>query len=204
MRKVFETLCLLFAITTFLLIESCASSYKAINPATVKYNGTSESEGVIFEYKYGVLQESGNSKYANKEIKKGLQVVSIKVTNNSEKAISFAEDIKVYSRNQIVLPVEPEIIQGQLKQPTPVYLLYGLLWLTISKCENDDCNNTPLPIGLPIAIGNMVVAGTANENFLAELKHHNLLTKKIEPGETAFGLMGIKSTGYGALTIKVD
>lgn len=204
MKKFFKKLLLIFTLGLFVLIGSCASSYNAIYSSTIKYNGISESDGVWFEYKYDVLQEAGNKKYAQKEVKKGYQIISVKITNNSDKAISFADHIKIFSGTQPVIPEAPEKIRRIIKQTTPAYLLYGLLWLNISKCENLECESTSLPIGIPIAIGNMIVSGAANGDFLSELRQNNLINKVIEPGETAYGLMGVKSTGYGNLNLLVE
>lgn len=158
----------------------------------------------MFDYKYDVLEESGNRKYARREQRRGLQVIGPKITNNSDETITLVENVKIYADNQLAIPIEPQYIQNQLKQPVPIYLLYILLWLTFGSCENNDCNTTAIPIGLPISIGNMAVDGTANAKFLDELKSNNFLSKQIKPGEKAYGLVGFKSTGYSPLSFKVN
>ncbi|MEM6830762.1 MAG: hypothetical protein AAF551_09625 [Bacteroidota bacterium] len=186
-----------------ILVSSCASSYQLINPRSVNYYGRVEDSGVIFEYKYNVLKESGNKKYAKRELRKDLQVVSMKITNNSSETISFAEDVEIHCSGRPIVPVDPEIVVAQLKQPVPIYLLYLLLWLTVSDCQNNECDVTPIPIGLPIGVGNMIVANNANFKFRAELQAANVLSKKIEPGKAAYGILSFKSTGYNPLTFKV-
>jgi hypothetical protein len=106
--------------------------------------------------------------------------------------------------DRLVLPMEPKQVSQQLKQPAPLYLLWGLLWVTITKCEGEDCSVTPLPVGLAIGLINVGVASSANKKFLAELDATNILDKTIQPGETVYGLIGISSDITAPLTLKVN
>jgi hypothetical protein len=93
----------------------------------------------------------------------------------------------------------------ELKQPTPLYLLWGLLWLSVGGgCDDGgDCESgTPIPIGFGIAAINMGIAGGANNNFLSELKANNMLDKTIHPGETVYGLVGLPIETPDALVFK--
>jgi hypothetical protein len=49
----------------------------------------------------------------------------------------------------------------------------------------------------------MVGAGGANQNFLKELNTFNLINKTIKPGETVYGIIGIRDIGYNPINIKV-
>lgn len=193
----------MFFLAIFFL-SSCAANYKMINPRGVNYQANSNDENVFFSYKYNVLEESGNKKYAKKERKKNLSVVAVKLVNNKTVPIKFAEDVKIYSGNEIVLPVESEIVKNELKQIAPLYLLYSLLWVTIYDCDSNgfDCSVTPIPVGLAIGLGNMAVAGSANQNFLRELMANDILHREIQPGETVYGLIGVKDTGYNPLEFR--
>ena len=187
-----------------LISLSCASRYNLINPRSLNYVGTSEDSGVILQYKYDVLNSVRNKKYSKKEDKKGVQLVSVKVTNNSPDPVSFIDDVKIYSGEKRILPMAPKLIHSQLKQNAAIYILYGLLWFTISNCEDGECDNIAIPIGLPIGIGNIAYAASANKRFLQELEAYNLLNKTIAPGETVYGLVGVESTGFDPLTFEVE
>ena len=187
-----------------IVLNSCASNYNLIHPESLSYIGESENNGVKFDYKYGVLEESQNRKYAKKEGKKGVKVVAIKITNDSGQAFTFGEAVKVFANDMEIEPMLPDQIKKSLKQSTPIYLLYSLLVLNIGNCENGDCNTTTIPIGIPITIGNMAVAGSANQKFLGELNHTDLSKKEIGPGETVHGLIGIKTPYAPKLTFTVD
>ena len=64
-----------------------------------------------------------------------------------------------------------------------------------------------IPIGLAlgpgITIGNMAVAGTANKRFMEELKTYNLIGHQLQPGETAYGLIGVQDFTFNALSAKI-
>jgi hypothetical protein len=89
-----------------------------------------------------------------------------------------------------------------LKQGVPVYLLY-LLLTPMNLYTGDDVTPIGLVLGPGIAFGNMIGAGGANQNFLKELESFNLMNKSIQPGETLYGIIGIRDSGYNPITIKV-
>ena len=77
--------------TAIITLTSCASSYKPTTPKTQNYASSSKVNNVKLEYKYNLLQK----KYAKKEVKKGVKVVAVKVTNNSDNDLMFGSDIKL-------------------------------------------------------------------------------------------------------------
>ncbi|HEX5171682.1 MAG TPA: hypothetical protein VFW11_21030 [Cyclobacteriaceae bacterium] len=183
---------------------SCAGSYKAIKPATLSYTGEDDVDGLIASYRYDVLRETGNKKYANKELKKGIKLVAVKIENNTGRTISLRNDVRIYSGERQVLPLDPKIVHHSLRQPAPLYLLWGLLWLTITNCDDDDCSVTPIPVGLGIGLINVGIASSANSKFLDELYQTNILDKEIKAGETAYGLVGISAEVTSQLKFRLD
>lgn len=105
--------------------------------------------------------------------------------------------------------MEPAIVARQVRQSVPIYALYALLSI-ISFHTFDQYgqveSSTPigLYIGPPIAVGNMIVAGSANKNFKAELMGTSLLHRTIADGETVYGLISIPENGYRPLSIKIN
>ncbi|MDW3193453.1 MAG: hypothetical protein R8G66_13855 [Cytophagales bacterium] len=185
------------------LLASCASSYRNINPNGLNYNGSHEHNGVTFQYKYDVLRESGNKKYAKRETKKEVQLIGLSITNNSDQPLTLAKDVNIIANNEVVLPLDPKSTQSFLKQNVPIYLLYFLLSFNTQSCENGDCETTIYPIGIPIAAGNMIMAGSANSKFLNELETKDILNKTVQRGETVYGLVGLRSTQYAPLTFEI-
>ncbi len=76
-------------------LTSCASGYKMIEPKSINYVSTNETDNVKLEYKYDLLDK----KYAKKELKKDVRLVAVKITNNSEKDIMFGGDTKLTYEN---------------------------------------------------------------------------------------------------------
>ena len=200
----------LFAVVVVILsLNSCASSYKMIEPSSLNYLSVKENDGVKFEYKYNLL----NKKYSKKEDKKSLKIAAVKITNNSGRDLHFGNDISItYENGNLINIVDNDYAFKTLKQSTATYLLYLLLTPTsIYRTETTDGfteTETIFPIGLilgpGIAGGNMLIAGSANKKLKKELMEYDLSDKIIKNGETKVGLIGIQSTSYDALTFRID
>ena len=195
---------------TFLFIAiasltSCASGYKMIAPKTINYVSTNETEKVTLEYKYDVLDK----KYAKKELKRGVKLVSVKITNNSEKDIMFGRDAKLtYENGDEIFIMENDKVFKTLKQSSASYLFYLLLTPLNFETTSSSGNTSSTPIGLAIgpglAGGNMIAAGSANNKFKTELLEYNINGTLIKKGETAYGLIGIKSDSFDSLKLKIE
>ncbi|MFT5617784.1 MAG: hypothetical protein ACI85I_001010 [Arenicella sp.] len=190
------------------LITSCASSYTNLNPRNTFYISSEKPEEITLSYKYGVLKESGNKKYSKKEDKSGLQVVAVKVTNNSDRAVTLNENYSIYAGGSQVNLMSPSYVAKEIKQGVAIYLLYMLLTPMVYT-ESDDFGRTTstTPVGLIIGPGitllNIGRAASANAKFRKDLENFSLIGKSIAPGETAYGLMGVQNTGYAPLKAKL-
>lgn len=209
MKTVFtKTICLL---GLSCMLGSCASSYKPIIPQNINYTAKTESDQVLLEYKYDVLLERKNKKYAKRERKKFIQVAAVKITNNSDQTITLGENTTFMSGTNYFTPLEPVVTHSQLKQGVPIYLLYLLMFNGKLVTEETYVNGvktaeSSFPIGLILGPGltalNMIKAGTANQNFLAELKRHDIKGKQVRPGETIYGLVPVPNSSYNPLYLK--
>ena len=194
---------------TTLSLTNCASRYNNINPTSVKYVSQTEKNNIKLEYQYSLLEK----KYAKKETKKGVKVVSFKITNNSDKDIVFGDDVTLnYANSEAVNVLQPEQTFKTLKQQTPLYLLYLLLTplnfytsTTNSYGVEEQTSSTPigLVVGPGLAIGNMIQSGSANKKFKTELEQYNLNGQVIKQGESKYGLTGIKTFHHDALKLNV-
>ena len=196
-----------YSLIAVILFASCASSYKPIGPQGLDYRNVSKKDGLDFSYKYEVLSLRGNKKYAKKEEKRDVDVVAVKITNNTSNALHFNRDLKIVSNGRELIPMEREVVSKKIRQRVAIYLLYALLTVqtqtlkcgsTSTGCEFD---RKVYPIGIPIAIGNMVVAGSANDNFKNELLIYDLNNKTIEPGQTVHGILGFRNLEFGSMEI---
>ena len=189
------------SILTLLGLGACASSYNAIRPELLNYQSNQSTQEVDFFYRYDVLNERGNKKYAKKESRSGVKVVAVKIVNNSKKAFTFGEDLKVHRNGTPVNLMTPDLVISSLKQGVPIYLLYLLLTPMRLITPQDD-----YPIGLlvgpGITVGNMAVASTANKRLEREMADNFLNGKVVQPGETVYGIIGIADQGYSPLELK--
>ncbi|MEL7340176.1 MAG: hypothetical protein AAGM67_06795, partial [Bacteroidota bacterium] len=105
---------------------------------------------------------------------------------------------------QQILPLDQKIVHTALKQRAPLYFLYFLLFGYFEFCNGNDCVDIPIPIGVPIGLINYNKANKANDEFREELKQYDLLNMSIEPGQEAFGLLGIPKLAGAKLRFEVQ
>lgn len=189
------------------IMSSCASSYHAVNPRHLYYPTEEPINGLSFSYRYNMLKENGNKKYAKKEFKKDIDVVAIELTNHTSQPLSFREDIELFAGDNYVRPMETEIAYKELNQNTPIYLLYLLLTPLRVFFTNSNGETSSFPAGLILGPGittlNMVKAGSANRAFREELRYNHLINRTVEPGETVRGIVALSSTNHAPLRAKV-
>ncbi|WP_417369111.1 hypothetical protein [Gelidibacter japonicus] len=205
--KIIKITLLFIAIAT---LTNCASGYKMIEPESIDYISTNETNYVKLEYKYDLLDK----KYAKKELKKGVKLVAIKITNNSDTDVMFGKDATLtYENGSEIYVLENEKVFKTLKQSPASYLWYLLLtplnfYTTETNSNGFQENTSSTPIGLVLgpglAGGNMIVAGSANKKFKTEMLEYNINGTVIKKGETKFGLIGIKADSFESLKLKVE
>src|SRR5690606_13907455 len=112
---------------------------------SINYQTSLTNHNVDFSYKYDVLRERGNKKYAKKEFSNGVKIVAVKITNNANQSFVFGQHLKIHSNGNPVNLLEPQLMYKELKQGVPIYLLY-LLLTPLQFNSGDDTT----PIGLVI------------------------------------------------------
>ncbi|ADR23642.1 hypothetical protein MATR_25020 [Marivirga tractuosa] len=204
-----NTITKLFTIASIFILSGCAASYKPIYPVSLNYDSHQSQGGVELSYKYDVLRENGNKKYAKKENKKGVKLVAVKITNNSQSVVNIGKNLTLYSGNNQIRPMEPMVVKESIKQNVPGYLPYLLLSfvnLTTTKQQNGTIEYNVIPIGLVlgpgITLGNMLIAADANTKLLDELRLYNVIGRDIKPGETVHGIIGVRDIGYSPITVE--
>jgi len=188
------------------LLTNCASGYQIINPKDINYVSKHEAKNIKFEYKYELLDK----KYAKKEIKKGIKLVAIKITNNSEEDLIFGKDLTLTFENDSEINImNNDNVFKSLKQSSASYLFYLLLTplnLYTTNVSSNGIETNSFPIGLFIgpglAGGNLIAAASANKKFKEELLDYNINGTIIKKGETKHGLIGFKTNSFEALKLK--
>lgn len=195
-------------LSVVILMTSCASGYRSITPATLNYLSKNTDKGVDLEYKYELL----NKKYKKKEVARGIRLVAVKLTNNSNRDLTFGRDLKLtYDDGTDLYIMDNEHVFTSLKQSAASYLWYLLLTplnlYTTSSSNGYARETNSVPIGLVVgpglAGGNMIAVGSANKKFKKNLLDYNINNTIIKKGETMSGLIGVKSDGYHAIKISV-
>ncbi len=201
--KNFLFISLLCVFLCFLI--GCASSYKTIDPPTLSYSVHTVNDGIGLSYKYDVLREKGNYKYAKKEARNGIKIVAVRLTNYVDTIINVSNDLEFYLGDNQLLLLEPSVTKSSIKQSVPSYLPYmllSLITLTVTNQNGTKIYPIGLAIGPGITLGNMLTAGSANKKFLKELTEYTILNKDIPPGGTIYGLIGIRDVGFNPITVK--
>ena len=70
------------------LLAGCAGSFKSINPSSFQYTTQAENSDAELFYKYDVLRERENKKYSRKELKAGVRIIAVRITNTTGKTIT--------------------------------------------------------------------------------------------------------------------
>ncbi len=203
MKKIFIQTIILISV---LFMSGCAASYKAINPTQLYYTAHTSRDNIQISYKYNVLQEKGNKKLAKRERRKNIQLVAIKLTNNTGRTINVRKDLIFYSGDTPIYPMTPVDIKNKLRQIVPAYLPYLLLTFTTVAFSNG-YSSVSYPVGVVLGpgltAGNMAVAATANKRLLRELNDFNILDRDIGSGDTVFGIIGIRNSGFGPISARL-
>ena len=204
--KFIKLLCVfVFALSFF----NCASRYSVIEPNNLNYVSKSETGGVTLEYKYDLLDK----KYSKKEDKKGIRLVAVKISNNSNKDLVFGRDLNlVYANENEIYILDKEKTFKTLKQSPATHLFYLLLtpvnFYTSKTNEyglQETTSSTPvgLILGPGLAAGNLIAASSANKKFKTELANFDIKGSTIKQGEVKYGLVGIDSQSYDALKLSL-
>lgn len=202
---------LLLALGITVVMSGCAGSYHGINPQALAYGYAPRSNAQVqLGYHHNILSEHRNKKFARKEQKKNIQLVAIEVTNNTDRSLTFGQDMQMYSGNIPVVPLDQEITYKSLRQQAPLFLLYLLLspmQLNTTEVQNGQVETNSFPIGLIIgpglALGNMLVANGNNQGFQQNLNNYDLTNRQIAPGETVYGLVGITKSYTAPLEMRI-
>ncbi|MCM4159805.1 hypothetical protein FHG64_15765 [Antarcticibacterium flavum] len=193
-----------------ILMTSCATRYKAIEPEQLMYNSINMEGDVSLEYKYDVLRK----KYSKKEQKKDVRLVAVKITNRSNRDMIFGDDLRLtYANDNAISLMERDKIFSSLKQKPATHLFYLLLTpltfsTTTTNSQGITQTSSAFPAGLIVGPGlagaNLITASSANKKFKEDLLVYDMRGKTIPAGKTVYGLVGVKAGNYDALKINVS
>ena len=182
----------------------CASGYHLINPPTLNYLSKSADKSVSLDYKYNLLP----GKYAKKEIKYNIKLIAVRLTNTSGRDLVFGKDIKLaYGNGSEVVLVNDDEVFTSLKQKSGYYLFYLLLTAAnLNTTSNGQTSSIPVGyvLGPGLTAANIIIAATANGSFRDELLKYNMIGTTIKNGATVYGLVGINTTNFESIKVKLE
>ncbi len=177
-----------FVILISLFASNCAVRYQSIRPSNGLMIVNNTQEDVFFSYKYGVLNNSGNKKYVKKELLSRIQVVAVRITNNTGVDLLLNNNYEIMALDTKIMPLSADYVAKEVKQPFLIYLLYAPVFV---------------PAGTAISVFNIARAVSANNKLKRDLEMNSLIGKSIPPGTTVYGIFGIENTGYAPLKLKL-
>jgi len=189
-----------------ILLNSCASSYSRINPEAVRYENNQTAGNIDFSYRYAVIADAGNKRYASYEREYNIQVVAVKIKNNSESTLKIGENVKFYTNEKEVQIIEPATASNQLQQSFIGYFLYLLLTplkLFVASGENVETYPIGYILGPGITALNVIKATSANSSIKDDLSKYNVIGKELKSGEILTGILILRQDGYNALSVKL-
>jgi len=212
--------CLALLVATVFL-SSCASTYYASNPGAFTYKTAikNDKDRVEYYFIFDVLKKMDLKKYANKERRKKVNMVAVKMVNNSDSTITLDRShFSVISDNNKIKLYTPEEFYQFIKQKKGFYFF----WVLFNPSYTTTTSPSPyysngyayvsppqvkyhsIPIGIPLALYNFFRAKAANKKLRADLKKNYLIGKSIPPGGVAYGYIYMQAPQNRALTISLD
>ena len=193
-----------------LFLTGCASGYHAINANSMNFHSKSGDSTILVEYQTNLLKHN----YAAREIRSGVNLIAVKITNSTNREIIPKKNIKIFSGgNELTMISLNNFYDATRQDPNKSLRFLFLLPLnvytfsqTTSGSEITSQKNRFYPIGLIIgpalAFGNQAAAKSANRKFKEELDQNNIMEKIIRPGETISGLIAINEKTSNDLIFK--
>lgn len=187
-------------ILCILLTFSCASTYKPVNLTSYAYDRSYLiKDSLQVSYQYNIQQLSGNRRYARKEKKRNMTSVAVKIKNLSASPVTLTRNtFQVYSENQAANIYSPVEYSKKVKQRVGLHLLHSL-WGPWALSWKEDSNGETnfnfiyIPVGAIVGIGNSVRASNANKQNRATQEQNEIWNKRIDAGQTLYGLIAISA-----------
>ena len=162
--------------------SGCASGYRLIEPARMDFNHATDtlnlSEGqMLVGWKYNVLKEAGNKKYARNEKHFEVSLLAMSITNWSPDTLFFPGNFTIWTGDDLVIPLYVDEAQDALRQ-------------TFVE-ENAEIGSGDFFADLTYFLFNASIQGKANKRFQKELSEYYLLDSYVPPGGAVAGLIAL-------------
>jgi hypothetical protein len=189
-----------------LLMSSCAAIYNPIEPSYLSYELAGNYNGLKLSYRYEILAELNNKRYAKKERKHKIKLVAVKIENTGNQTLVLGKDFNLTSNGQAIDFINTADAYQKLKQKNWQALSFLLLAFTPPVQTTNGASVADFPLGVVagpmLAAGNIFVAINANKQFQSELQSNTILGSTIKPQETRYGIVIINTAEENLIEIK--
>ena len=113
--------CLLLSV--YLFANGCASQYRHVEPHSIKYYNEPDythNGEVEVTYRYNILENANNKKYARMEQRSGICLLAVRIANFGDDTLHIPDDLIIESRNSNVFPLGMDEAIGVFIQDNPV------------------------------------------------------------------------------------
>ena len=184
------------------LLSSCATSYKRISPNELKYYNTLKKDSLSIMYENSVLDAVGNSRNAKKARKKGVQVVAMKIQNQTNDTVRF-EDFVFEAGGYVVKPLKPIDTYNVIRQLPGVYFL-GLVNF---RYTNDTYNGSSWKVSIGLVnvlyvVPNVIVSSVANYRMKEELMMFDVESCVVPPKESRSVILAYTGINPSKISVK--
>lgn len=177
----------LCAFLSCILFWGCATSYNSM--IELKAVGIQKAENEDVTLTVGVQDLGDNNRFRSKAYETGTALLKVTVESKTEGIVVDKIEVLNEGEDALYPQLTPSIAADKMSLHTWPYLLWGLLWFGYTKCENDDCHGTWIPVGLIIGIINVIKAKETNRGFEKEITSHQFKPGSLKRGETNEGLL---------------
>ena len=186
------------------LVMNCAVSYKPISVERPTMVSSVVQDDV--EFRVGLITGASNPDIARKMVREDIKFLELEVVNNSNEAVEINyHGLKLVNGHTVITPLYPKEFIDDVDFAVGGYWLYGLIWMGSTSCDNvNGCSSFWLPVGLPIAILNVMKASSSNKKFLDDLSMNMFSQYVVEPGHVRRGMAYFRVRGYNRFSFQID
>jgi len=147
---------------------------------------------VEITYRYNILANASNKKYARMEKREGVSLLAVRIANYGNDTLFIPDDILIESRNNSVFPLDMDEAIDVFIQDHPAVLdeLGGVAIEAGGALIPSWGFLLPLATSIPSIINSSVEA-RANDRFIKEMLDYYLVYSNVPPGSTVSGLLAL-------------
>ncbi|MCB0278741.1 MAG: hypothetical protein KDD94_04515 [Calditrichaeota bacterium] len=157
------------------------------------------------EFSAGLKSISSNSSIAEKMAKRDIKVIEVEIKNNSNSTFQLDyNNVRLVNKSSSIPAMETNEFIDDVSFNVGGYWLWSLLWLGSTTCTGSGgCESSWYPIGLPIALINVLTASGANSDFEKDLTN-NRLNFTLNSGEHKKGMAYFKVPNRERFNLQIN